>query len=218
MGCRNPAKGRAALESLQAKNLPGTISLLDLDITSDDSINAAYKKLESEFGVLDVLVNNAGIVVQDPSKSMREATLETFNANTVGPQVLTATLAPLLKKSKDPRVINVTSELGSITQRADVNGHYYALPADAYRMSKAALNMLTVCQYFNLSEFKCKVWAYCPGYVVTNLTGENDVQNRLNNGAESPDTSAQGIKEIIEGQRDAEVNSFVTRYGKSSPW
>lgn len=218
MGCRYKTKGETALNTLLSKNLQGTISLLELDVTSDTSITDAAKELETTFGVVDVLVNNAGVVVMDPNKSTRQCVRETFEANTFGPMVLTETLAPLLKKSKDPRVINVTSELGSIAHRTDPKGPYYTLQGDTYRMSKAALNMLTACQHYNLREFSCKVWAYCPGYVVSNLTGEADRENRKKKGAEGPETSAGGIKEIIEGKRDGEVNSFITKRGGSYPW
>lgn len=85
-------------------------------------------------------------------------------------------------------------------------------------MSKSALNMLSACHSASFKEFGAKVFAYCPGFVVTNLTGEEDRQNRIDMGAESSETSAQGILEILEGKRDSEAGGFVTRYGKSYSW
>jgi NAD(P)-dependent dehydrogenase (short-subunit alcohol dehydrogenase family) len=120
--------------------------------------------------------------------------------------------------SKDPRIINVSSSLGSLAERAGPKSVGYDLPAEAYRMSKAALNMASVCMHVTYRDWGAKVWAYCPGYVVTNLTGEADRQRRAETGAESSETSAQGILEIVKGQRDAEVGLFVTRRGARWDW
>ncbi|OCK75467.1 NAD(P)-binding protein [Lepidopterella palustris CBS 459.81] len=215
MACRNPTKGQKAISEISARKPAGTLSLLELDVSNDDSIATAAKTIESEFGRLDVLVNNAGIVsrASDPRTELRE----TFETNTFGPYILTEALVPLLKKSKDPRIINVTSGLGSITLRTDPNS-YSEAKFTVYRMTKAALNMLAVCQHAEFSPWGCKVWTYCPGYVVTNLTGEDDRENRKQRGAESSETSAKGILEIVEGRRDGEVGGFIARNGKSYPW
>jgi NAD(P)-dependent dehydrogenase (short-subunit alcohol dehydrogenase family) len=83
-------------------------------------------------------------------------------------------------------------------------------------MSKAALNMLTGYQYYQLKDVGAKVWSYCPGYVTTDLGRDRDV--RVQQGIDSSETSAQGILEIVEGKRDAEVGTFVARYGQSHGW
>lgn len=205
------------MEDLQARKPAGTVSLLQLDITSDDSINAAVEKLTADFGVLDVLVNNAGVVISN-AKDSRSELVDTFNTNAASPLILTDALVPLLKKSKDPRIINVSSGLGSISERANPASPYYNVAGEAYRISKAALNMATTHMVYTYQGWGAKVWAYCPGYVVTNLTGEEDRQNRINSGAESSETSAQGILEIVEGKRDGEVGKFLQRYGKQFNW
>ncbi|KAF2194681.1 NAD(P)-binding protein [Zopfia rhizophila CBS 207.26] len=216
MAARNVEKGEKALKEIQARKPQGSLSLIQLDVTSDDSIAAATKKLTSDFGVIDVLVNNAGIAMHgEPS---REILRSTFETNVFGVMLLTQALLPLLKTSKDPRVINVSSGLGSITNRTDLNCDYYNLSADVYRMSKAALNMLSACQFFHCKDWGCKIWAYCPGYVVTDLTGADERQLRIDTGADSSETSAQGILEIVEGKRDGEVNMFIGRYGQRYPW
>lgn len=219
MACRSMDKGAKALESIQARDPKalGTFSLLELDITNDASITAAVEKVTAEFGVLDVLINNAGIVITAP-KGRRSELVDTFNTNAASPLVLTEHLLPLLKKSQDPRIINVSSELGSISERSDESGGYYRLPAEAYRMSKAAMNMATACMYAMYKGWGCKVWSYCPGFVVTNLTGEEARQKRIEMGAESAETSAEGLREIVEGKRDGEVGSFVTKRGKVYGW
>ncbi|KAJ4305508.1 hypothetical protein N0V90_001039 [Kalmusia sp. IMI 367209] len=219
---RNEDRGTKALQTLQESKPQGTLSFQILDVTSDDSIFAAAKSVESQFGRLDVLINNAGVGLWLPTT--RESLHRTFETNVYGPAVLTDALAPLLKRSSDPRIINVSSGLGSIGLRTDPTNPYYTAQDDPYRISKAALNMLSTCQMFNYREHGFKVWAFCPGFVVTGLkaTAEEGVTDqrkwRAENGAESSETSAQGILEIVEGKRDEEVNCFVQRYRKQWPW
>lgn len=75
----------------------------------------------------------------------------------------------------------MSSDLRSITNRSDTSIWYYKVPGVAYRMSKAALNMLAVCNYAELKGKRkgVKVWAFNPGYVVTNLSGEKGVEERI---------------------------------------
>ncbi|KAF1995682.1 short chain dehydrogenase [Amniculicola lignicola CBS 123094] len=215
MAARTPSKGEAALEELQSRKPKGTLSLVILDVNSDDSISAAVKKLQTEHGRLDVLVNNAGVMV--PGNG-RDAYRGTFETNVFGPAILTDALAPLLKNSKAPRIVNVSSGLGSIALRFDETNQYYPLPANAYRASKAALNMITACQNHDYKDLGVKAFAFCPGYVITNLTGEEGRKQRIATGAESSETSAQGILEIAQGQRDGEVKNFLQRFGQQWEW
>ncbi|KAF2795738.1 NAD(P)-binding protein [Melanomma pulvis-pyrius CBS 109.77] len=223
IGARNVAKGEKALAEIQARKPQGTLSFLQIDVTDDDSIAAAAKKVEADFGCIDVLINNAGIsgtqgMAGTTASPTRENLRAVFETNVYGPTLVTEAVLPLLKASKSPKVINVSSGLGSITMRSDPNDPTYSVSFDVYRMSKSALNMLSACHSASFKKFGAKVWAYCPGFVVTNLTGEEDRQNRVNMGAESSETSAQGILEILEGKRDSEAGGFVTRYGKAYPW
>ncbi|KAF1936849.1 short chain dehydrogenase [Clathrospora elynae] len=222
VSARNEQRGLDALKKLQAMKIKGTLSFQKLDVASDESIFTAVKEIEANFDKLDVLVNNAGIFVTGPTT--RAAMRKTFEVNVYGPIILTDALAPLLKKSNDPRIINVSSGLGSIGARLDSTDAYYHHPGDAYRMSKAALNMASANQKYNYREKKFKVWSYCPGFVITDIVlgdsarGEDSRKKRREAGAESSETSAQGILDIVEGKRDAEMDLFVQRYGKTWPW
>ncbi|GKT61785.1 short-chain dehydrogenase [Colletotrichum tofieldiae] len=214
MGARNQARGEKALKELQARKPQGTLSLVVLDVTSDDSIEAAAAKIEADFGRLDVLVNNAGIGNNNPVT--REVLRTSFDTNVFGVLLLSNALTPLLKLSKSPKIINVSSEMGSIAAKLDPTNPWSKVPVEVYRMTKAALNMLTACQYVDLKEFGVKAWSFCPGYVVTDIGGDREF--RKSQGADSSETSAQGILEIVEGKRDAEVGKFLGRYGKQIPW
>jgi NAD(P)-dependent dehydrogenase (short-subunit alcohol dehydrogenase family) len=224
MGARSTTKAEAKLKEVQSKDIKGTISSIILDQNEDESIFAAVKQIETDFGRLDILINNAGICLPpDQTWTPRSTLRSTFETNVFGPMILTEALIPLLKKSTNPCVINVTSGLGSIA------GLSPSLPTDhalyshkdvkvpGYRMSKAALNMLTAYQYAQLKDEGFKIWAYCPGYVTTDLTNDREAREAMQ-WCESSETSAQGILDILRGERDADVGKYVTKRGGSYPW
>ncbi|KAH7406730.1 hypothetical protein DE146DRAFT_402431 [Phaeosphaeria sp. MPI-PUGE-AT-0046c] len=224
MGARNSTKAEARLKEVRAKVPNGTFSYVQLDQDDDASIAAAAKQIEQDFGRLDVLVNNAGICPEGGSLwTSRKHLRETFETNVYGPMILTEALIPLLKLSQNPMVINVSSGLGSIAAlgpNVDPNTelwHYKDVKGPGYRMSKAALNMLTAYQYAQLRESGFKIWSYCPGWVVTDLTNDREQREKIPM-CDSSETSAQGILDIVHGKRDAEVGNFVGRQGRSLPW
>ncbi|TVY84110.1 Short-chain dehydrogenase/reductase tropE [Lachnellula suecica] len=196
VGARSAEKGEKAVSDIKSQSPKGTLSHVQLDVTDSNSIKNAVSTVEKDFGRIDVLINNAGIISH--ATALIDQLRETFETNTFGPAIVTEAFTPLLLKSKSPKLIYVSSNLGSITWRSDPTNPYYALPAPAYRMSKAALNMLLACDYATLGSKGVKAWAYCPGYVVTNLsgTGEKGRQERVERGAGSAVDSAKGILAI----------------------
>ncbi|KAF1937984.1 NAD(P)-binding protein [Clathrospora elynae] len=219
VGARNLSKGETVLKDVQAKSsIQGTVSIVQLDANEDSSITAAAKKIEQEFGRLDVLINNAGICPETGTEQWpsRPTLRSTFETNVFGPAVLTEALVPLLKRSSAPKIINVSSVLGSISAISDHSGASSRATFPAYRMSKTALNMLTAYQYCQLKGDGFKVWTYCPGFVVTDLG--RDREQRKDMGVESSETSAKGLLQIVRGERDADVGGFVARYGQKYEW
>ncbi|KAJ1562531.1 hypothetical protein HK405_011025 [Cladochytrium tenue] len=212
MGARSLEKGQKAVDEIKSRgNLTGSVHLIHIDVTSKQTIDAAAESVKALFGKLDVLINNAGIVKR--GVGLEEDLRDTFATNSIGPVLVTDAFIPLLKESKDPRLIYVSSGLGSITLMADEN-YIYSKPFGlAYRMSKAALNMLAVYHHREHSTWGCKVWSLCPGFVVTNLTGEEDRENRVKQGALSSETSAETIAEVIQGLRDADVGKQIHNDG-----
>lgn len=219
MGVRSLEKGTKALAEIEARSPAGSLSLIELDVTSDSSIEAAVQNITAEFGVLDVLINNAGFLTAGTSTS-RQDLRDQFETNLFGPVLLTQALEPLLSKCKDPRIVNVSTNLGSLGLRIDHSHWANTVPVDTYRLTKAALNMATLTQSYNFKDWEhpAKVFSYCPGYVVTNLEGKGNEAQMAAKGAKSPESSAQGIFEIITGKRDGEVGKFVTQGGESWPW
>jgi NAD(P)-dependent dehydrogenase (short-subunit alcohol dehydrogenase family) len=164
LGARNIEAGRAAAEKLQGD---GDVAFLEIDVSDADSIRRAADELAGHADRLDVLVNNAGVLLDEDKEALKitpeifEATLRT---NTLGPWLVAQAFAPLLKKSREPRVVNVSSGGGQLEDGAD--GW-----APAYCVSKTALNGVTVQLAAALP--KCAVNSVCPGWVRTDMGGEN---------------------------------------------
>lgn len=218
IGARNLSKGEKVHKDVQARpGIQGTVSVVQLDATDDASIQAAAKKVEHDFGRLDVLINNAGICPErDGQWPDRKVLQDTFETNVFGPAIVTQAFIPVLKKSSSPRLVNVTSIMASISSISDHSLPYSGARYPGYRMSKAALNMLTAYQYFQLKSEGFKVWAFCPGYVASDIGG--DKEERIKQGVDSTETSAKGLLEIVEGQRDEHVGCFIGRNGAKYEW
>ncbi|KAK4695750.1 hypothetical protein P7C71_g2053, partial [Lecanoromycetidae sp. Uapishka_2] len=208
IGSRSLEKGQAALAKIQNRNIAGSISLVQLDITSDESINAAGKGIASKWDHLDILINNAGIC---PLSFDRDSLRQTLETNTISPGFVTQAFVPLLKESKHPRVIYVSSALGSITLRSDPSTRSRNEDYKSYRISKAALNMIVACDAWQYEKDSIKVFAYCPGAVVTDLAGMREA--KADKGVQTAEGSARGLLDIAEGKRDADAGRFLrTKY------
>jgi NAD(P)-dependent dehydrogenase (short-subunit alcohol dehydrogenase family) len=171
---RSLEKGNNALHEIKSthgNSLKSTISILHLDVTSKKSIFAAKNDVEKTYGKVDVLVNNAAVLIIQPMDRL-ELLRATFETNVFGPWILTEVFESLLKKSASPLVINISSDQGSITKKLDPTNPGAAIPGEHYRASKAAFNMMAACQRYSYKEWGCKVCAFNPGFCVTNLTGE----------------------------------------------
>ncbi|KAI3327221.1 NAD(P)-binding protein [Xylariaceae sp. AK1471] len=212
LGARSSKKGQAVITDLQSRNLPGTVELLQLDVTNEDSVAAAAKLVEEKHGKLDVLVNNAGIAHTEGT--LAHQMIECFKVSAVGAQLMGDYFTALLKKSSQvPRVVNITSGAGSIGNRMDPNGQGNSFQFIPYRVSKAAMNMVFACQYINLTGDGFKVFAYGPGATVSNLG-----PNRPGPGMKPTSVGAAPIVEIVKGNMDDDAGKFL-EYGQDPlPW
>jgi NAD(P)-dependent dehydrogenase (short-subunit alcohol dehydrogenase family) len=154
------------------------------------------------------LLNNAGILPK--SAIIRDALREVLSTNVIGAVSTTEAFLPLLKKSAEPRLIFVSSSMGSITHASNPESPYYKGKASEYRSSKAALNMLMVQYSKNLPGFK--VFGADPGLVATNFMDADAVRAR---GAVEPDIGGKTIAEVVLGKRDKDVGKVCGRYGVS---
>jgi len=172
MAARDKAKGEAAAETLKKEGLD--VRFFPLDVTNKKDYAPVASFLESNFGKLDILINNAGISADGLAGTSASATTEqslktTFDTNFFAPIALTQTLLPLLKKSPAARIVNMSSILGSQTLHADPNSPIYNFKALSYDASKAALNSFTIHLAHELKDTKIKVNSAHPGWVKTDM-------------------------------------------------
>ncbi|HWY74611.1 MAG TPA: SDR family oxidoreductase [Verrucomicrobiae bacterium] len=170
LGARNQEAGKAAAEKLNEEGGNagnGQVNFLRIDISDPVSIRAAVEDFGKQSDRLDALVNNAGILLDD-DKDILATTPEIFEAtlrtNTLGALLVSQAFVPFLTKSDAPRIVNVSSGGGQLTDGAD--GW-----APAYCISKTALNGVTVQLAAALSNFA--VNSVCPGWVRTDMGGSN---------------------------------------------
>lgn len=144
-----------------------------------------------------------------------EQLVEAFRVNAVGAAVVTASFAPLLKKSSTtPRIVYVTSGGGSITNRLDPNGLWDELKVVPYRVSKAALHMVFACNVREYEEDGFKLFLYGPGPTASNLTEHNKVEL----GVKPTSEGAGPIVAMVNGMMDSDARKYV-EYGQDSfPW
>ena len=170
IGARDETRGREAAEKL--KNEGFDAEFVPVDVTDEKTLEAAAKYVEENYGRLDILINNAGISLDDGKKASEvglETIRQTFDTNFFGVIAITQAFLPLVKKSDSGRIVNVSSGLGSLTLHSDPNSFYYDIKPLAYNSSKTALNMFTVIMAHELKDTKIKVNSADPGYTATDL-------------------------------------------------
>lgn len=173
LGSRNLENGIEAVNKLKAEGL-NNVEAIQLDITNDESVKNARAEIGKKTKVLDILINNAGIYggyPQDALNTTIDQFKTTYDSNVYGVVRMTQAFIDLLKKSTEPRIVNVSSSQGSITLHSDPTYKYYDYKAAAYLSSKSAMNMYTVVLAYELKESKFKVNAVCPGYTKTDFNG-----------------------------------------------
>ena len=186
MGARDRERGEKAAAELRAQGLP--VQFIQIDVTSQADVDRAVADVERVHGRLDILVNNAGIAVDwfSSSELTVEALRETFETNVFGVFRVTKAFLPLLRTSKQGRIVNMSSGLGSMTRHSNPNsGLTLGNMLLAYSASKAALNMMTV-QFANeLRSARIKVNSACPGYTATDMN-QHQGKRTVEQGAATP--------------------------------
>ncbi|NJP88985.1 SDR family oxidoreductase [Nonomuraea sp. FMUSA5-5] len=166
VGARDEERGRAAAERLGQP-------YVRLDVTDEESVAAAAKWIDGEYGRLDILVNNAGIAGDTAAHLPTAATAgqlrEVYETNVFGVVTVTNAMLPLLRRSPAGRIVNMSSELGSLAMAADPDSPFADVNLLAYNSSKSALNMVTVSYAKELKDTPIKVNAANPGYCATDL-------------------------------------------------
>ncbi len=194
LGCRDFEKGQQAVSRLQSEGL-NQVEPIEIDVDQIDSIRAAREVLGGKIKVLDVLINNAGILggmEQTPLETEIGAFKQVFETNFFGVIEVTQAFIDLLRQSPEPRIVNVTSGLGSLTLHADPAWKYYSIKPVSYVSSKAALNAYTIVLAHNLRDTPFKINAVDPGYTATDF-------NHHNGPGTVPDAAARVVKAAVLG-------------------
>ncbi len=202
LGARDQAKGVEAAETLSGDGLE--VFPVFLDVTNGESIAGAQRWVEEKFGRLDVLVNNAAILYDSWQRAVSadlKVVREAFETNTLGPWRMCEAFLPLLRRSRHGRIVNVSSESGSL---AVMGGG-----TPAYSVSKVALNALTRMMADELRSDKILVNSVCPGWVATEMGG-----------ADAPRSVEEGAKSVVWAATlpdDGPTGGFF-RDGEPLPW
>lgn len=172
IGCRDEAKGKAAVEQLRQEG--ADVRLEVVDVSSRHSIDELMGRVKEKYDRLDVLVNNAGILL-DRGVSILEVEepvlRETLQTNFYGVLHLIQAVVPLMREHRYGRIVNVSSGLGSFQSfevLPDLKGQ-----SGAYRLSKAMINFLTGLAALEVDGKEIKINAVCPGRVRTDMGGED---------------------------------------------
>jgi NAD(P)-dependent dehydrogenase (short-subunit alcohol dehydrogenase family) len=170
VGARDPERGAKAAAELGARFVP-------VDVTDDASVAAAAADVADHEGTVDVLINNAGVAgpMGDPGELTATQALGVFEPNLFGVIRTTTAFLPLLRRSADPVIVNVSSGLGSLAITHDPSRIESSVVAPLYTASKAALVMLTTQYAKGLKDIRINV--VDPGYTATDLNGNSGTQS-----------------------------------------
>ena|ERR1700730_11810332 len=174
---RDQTKGNAAIEKLKAEGLK--VHFIPLDVTNEGDIKNIKKEIHEKFGRLDVLINNAGILIgnQDSLNVSKGSVQEHLETNFYGPLLLSQQLLPLLQKSEEGRIINFSTSMARLSAPGSGTA--------AYRFSKVAVNGLTAMLSADLAGTNIKVNSLDPGWVQTDMGGRGATRSP----AEGADTA-----------------------------
>jgi len=195
--CRMPEKARAL------KALEGDVACHRLDVTNGLHLRALGRELSDE--PLDLLINNAGIFGPRGGfgRIAYEDWLQVFDVNTLGPMRVAEAFIRHLEAAEAPKLINLSSRLGSIAENASSGWHIY-------RSSKAALNMVTKCLSVDLAPRGVVVAALHPGWVRTDMGGRS--------APDTPEASSDAMLATISRLTEADSGGFYASDGEPIPW
>ena len=220
LGSRELARGRAAAEQIGAG-----ATAIQIDVTDADSIAAAAARVADEFGHLDLLVNNAGIsrsrpadgeFLEDYAAANKASTASLDEIRTVWETNVFGTLAvyqamlPLLRKSSDARIVNVSSGVGSLSANADPDYPYHHMFGPVYPASKAAQNAMTLAMMIELESTDIKVNLVSPAFTATNLNGFA--------GTESVEDGSREVVRVCLLGPDGPSGTFTRWENTAIPW
>jgi NAD(P)-dependent dehydrogenase (short-subunit alcohol dehydrogenase family) len=198
VAARDPERGRATAEELGSR-------FVQLDVTDEESVRAAAALVEADSGSLDVLINNAGIggAFKPVAETTADDLLRVFDTNVFGIVRVTRAFLPLLERSSNPVIVNVSSGMGSLAVTTDPDRIESTFAGIAYPPSKSAVNMITS-QYAKTFP-RMRINAVDPGYTATDLNGHRGVQ--------TVEQGAQVIVDMAKLDQSGPTGAFVSADG-----
>lgn len=211
LGSRNEENGKVAVQSLHDLGLKN-IALVPIDISNPESVKKARCQVEKETDSLDVLINNAGILgdmPQEPSTTSLANYEKVFRTNVFGTINVTQEFLPLMKKSKAPRIVNISSDVGSLEENSNPDWVKYdsVKPFFAvYGASKSAVNAFTIALSYELRNTNFKVNSVTPGHTATEFNNFK--------GTKTVEEGAQPIVKCATFSDDAPTGKFISAEGE----
>jgi NAD(P)-dependent dehydrogenase (short-subunit alcohol dehydrogenase family) len=209
--CRKRSTATALNEL--AEQHPQRLTVIELDVTDQASIGDARRQVGRQVDGLEILINNAGILpggvaaMESPSARFgfleASAMMDVLQVNTVAPVLVTQAFADLLRRGTNARVINVSSDAGSITLRTTALNY-------SYQASKAALNMMTRCLASDFRVDGVTVISIHPGWIQTDMGGPHAIR--------TPADTIPGMMKVIDGLTMADTGEFFKWDGTRIPW
>jgi len=211
IGARDREAGEDAARRMRTEGIAATALLID--VTASQSIAAAAAEVARRHAALDILINNAGVLLDDPASKPSEQSLDvwqrTFQTNVFGTVAVTQAFLPLLRAASAARIVNLSSILASLALHADPTSPIYHSQSPAYNASKSAVNAWTLSLAYELRDTKIKVNAAHPGHVRTDMGGARAPINIVD--------GARTSVALATLSEDGPSGSFV-HLGKSLPW
>ncbi|MEU4160880.1 SDR family NAD(P)-dependent oxidoreductase [Actinoplanes sp. NPDC026670] len=211
LGARDRDAGRRAAARLRAEG--GDVECVELEVTDARSVARAARHVEQRHGVLDVLVNNAGILLEKdelPSETPLDLVRSTFETNVFAVMSVTNAMLPLLRRSPAARVVNLASQLGSLTLTGDPSGIYCRDPKLGYSPSKSALHSLTVMYANEFRHTTMKFNGADPGWCATDINGYT--------GSRTPRQGAAVVVALATLGADGPTGGCFSDGGVVLPW
>ena len=218
VGSRDLARGKEAVA-----DIGNGATALRLDVTDAASIASAAERIDREAGRLDLLVNNAGIsttrtdvdmagfrALAKPSTAPLDDVRAVWEVNVFGVLAMYQAMLPLLRRSSEARIVNVTSALGSLTTVADPTLALHLAFEPIYGASKTALNAVTLAMMIELEGTGIGVNLVSPGFASTALTNFQ--------GTDSVEDAAREVVRVARLGQDGPTGTFTSWNGMTIPW
>ncbi|PIO80559.1 carbonyl reductase [Pediococcus damnosus] len=214
IGAYDMKLGKKAIADLKDQGVDA--DLVNCDVTSQESIDLAIKTIDQKYGYLNILINNAGLggPQSKPSETTSAALHKVFDTNFFGTVAMTNATLPLLKKAPFGKIINVASDMGSLTLASDPSSMLYKFDAFAYPASKTAVNSMTIAYSKELKDTNVTINSINPGMTATDLINKKAFQA---NGAQGVEQGAKRAVELASDPKNDLNGTFTEEDGKL-PW